>query len=127
MDNKTNNKLPQRKIGNDSVPALGFGLMSLCGFYTENTEEMEKNNLALLTQAADAGETFWDTSDLYGPYKSEELVGKWFKQTGRRSEIFLATKFGIVCSSDFKMSVRGDKEYVREAFEASLKRLGTDY
>jgi len=126
--NKT--KLPQRKLGNETVPALGFGLMGMSMAYkhTDDPEEAEKKHLELLTKAADAGMTFWDTSNIYGPFTNEELIGKWFKLTGRRKEIFLATKFGI--SYDPKTGqrvIRGDKEYVKECIEGSLKRLQTDY
>ena len=126
----TQSKLPQRKIGNDSVPALGLGLMGMSAFYThgDSPEVAEKKHLELLTKAADAGMTFWDTSDIYGPFTNEELIGKWFTLTGRRKEIFLATKFGI--SYDPKTGqrvIRGDKEYVKECIEGSLKRLQTDY
>ena len=122
--------LPQRQIGNDSVPAIGMGLMSMTGFYThdEDPAEAERKHMEVLTRAADAGETFWDTSDIYGPYTNEELIGRWFKQTGRRNEIFLATKFAVYFDPVAKaVKVRGDKPYVRQALEASLKRLGTDY
>lgn len=122
-------KLPQRKIANENVPAIGLGLMGMSAFYKydEDATEAEKKHLELMTKAADMGETFWDTSDMYGPYTNEELVGKWFKLTGRRKEIFLATKFGICFLPNGERRVRGDTEYVRQACEASLKRLGTDY
>jgi len=130
MNSNHTHKLPQRKVGDDSVPAFGFGCMGMSGNYlhTEDPIEAEKKHLELLTYAADIGETFWDTSNMYGPYTNEELIGKWFKQTGRRKEIFLATKFGITVSADGKKRIaRGDKEYVKECIEGSLKRLGTDY
>lgn len=128
--NTASSKLPQRKIGNGTVPAVGIGIMGMSDYYKYNEDpiEAEKKHLEVMTRAADAGETFWDTSDVYGPFTNEELIGKWFKLTGRRSEIFLATKFGV--SSDpktGKRSIRGDKEYVRQCIEGSLKRLGTDY
>lgn len=128
MINQT--KLAQRKIGNGTVPAIGIDIMGMSDYYKYNQDpaEAEKQHLEVLTRAADAGETFWDTSDVYRPYTNEELIGKWFKLTGRRNEIFLATKFGV--SSDPKTSkrtIRGDKEYVRQCIEGSLKRLETDY
>ena len=125
--NKT--KLPQRKLGNETVPALGFGLMGMSMAYkhTDDPEEAEKKHLELLTKAADAGMTFWDTSNIYGPFTNEELIGKWFKLTGRRKEIFLATKFGARMGSNGQLEVRGDKEYVKQCIEGSLKRLQTDY
>jgi len=54
------------------------------------------------------------------------LIGKWFKDTGRRKEVFLATKFGNMRYPDGTMGVRGDKEWVKEACNASLERLGID-
>ena len=71
------------------------------------------------------GLNFWVTSDYYGPHTNEELIGKWFKETGRRDEIFLCTKFGprIV---EGKPQVSGKPEWVKTACEGSLKRLNTD-
>jgi len=120
----------QRKIGNDNVAPLGLGCMGMSAGYTfkEDPAEAEKKHLEVLTRAADLGCTFWDTSDVYGPFTNEELIGKWFKQTGRRKEIFLATKFSLYFNPETKsLDVRGDPEYVKQACEASLKRLGTDY
>ena len=65
----------------------------------------------------------WDTADIYGD--NEDLIGKWFKRTGKRSEIFLATKFGFVGGGD--KVVDGSPEHMRRQFENSLRRLGTDY
>ena len=123
-------KLPQRKIGNDQVAALGLGLMGMSGIYhiNETPEEAEKRHLQVLTHAADAGETFWDTSDVYGPFTNEELIGRWFKLTGRRNEIFLATKFGLsVDMQTYTIKINGDRDYIRQAIESSLKRLQTDH
>jgi aryl-alcohol dehydrogenase-like predicted oxidoreductase len=72
------------------------------------------------------GINFWDTSDMYGPFINESLLGRWFTSTGRRSEIFLATKFGCKIA-DGKMALDGTPEYVKAACAASLERLGTDY
>lgn len=80
----------------------------------------------VLTHAADLGVNFWDTSDIYGPHTNEQLIGKWFKDTGRRKEIFLASKFGNLRDAEGKPTVRGDREYVKEACLASLQRLGVD-
>ncbi len=115
--------VPQRKIGQDNVSALGFGLMGMSAFYTHGDDpaEAEKKHLEVMTRAADLGNTFWDTSDIYGPFTNEELIGKWFKMTGRRKEIFLATKFAIFLDPETKsMKVRGDKEYVKSCIEGSL-------
>ncbi|XXG93867.1 hypothetical protein Hte_000116 [Hypoxylon texense] len=85
----------------------------------------DEERLAILDHAYKIGETFWDTSDFYGD--SEDLIGKWFARTGKRSDIFLATKFGGVHLGDGKFGFRGDAAYVHEACEKSLKRMGIDY
>jgi len=72
----------------------------------------------------DSGCTFWDTADIYGD--NEELIGKWFKKTGKRNEIFLATKFGGGNSGESGRMIRADPEYVHEAFNKSLSKLGVD-
>jgi aryl-alcohol dehydrogenase-like predicted oxidoreductase len=68
----------------------------------------------------------WDTSDIYGPHTNEKLLGKWFKETGRRKDIFLCTKFGNLRDADGNPTVRGDAKYVKEACAGSLERLGID-
>jgi len=109
--------LPTRKIGKDNVTAIGFGLMGLSAYYgpIENDEERFK----VLDAAIEEGCTFWDSADIYGD--TEDLVGKWFKRTGKRDQIFLATKFGITPSGS-----NGTPEYVRSSAEKSLKRLGVE-
>jgi aryl-alcohol dehydrogenase-like predicted oxidoreductase len=97
---------------------MSFAYTSFGGY--DDTESGQ-----VLTRAADMGITFWDTSDIYGPYTNEKLIGKWFKDSGRRDEIFLATKFANKME-DGKVVVRGDAAYVKEACAASLKRLGVD-
>ncbi|KAI0517604.1 aldo-keto reductase [Xylaria bambusicola] len=118
-------KFPQRKLGDDLVSAIGLGCMGMTFAYASggfNDEEAYK----VLTLAADSGMTFWDTADMYGPFTNEKLIGKWFKETGRRNEIFLATKFAnrIV---DGNWEITGDPAYVKEACNASLERLQTDH
>ena len=113
---------PKRRIGNDLVSASGLGCMSMAIEYPSRPLNDEES-LQVLTAAADMGVSFWDTSDAYG--NNEQLIGRWFKETGRRDEIFLATKFGIR-REDGKMTVNGSPEYVKEACAASLERLGTD-
>ncbi|KAF9057537.1 NADP-dependent oxidoreductase domain-containing protein [Panaeolus papilionaceus] len=109
--------LPTHKIGNDDVTAIGFGLMGLSAFYgaIENDEERFK----VLDTAVELGCTNWDSADIYGD--NEDLIGKWFKRTGKRNEIFLATKFGVT-----PQGPNGKPDYVRSACEKSLKRLGID-
>ncbi|KAJ9605023.1 hypothetical protein H2200_010412 [Cladophialophora chaetospira] len=113
--------VPLRKLGKDgpSVPALGFGLMGLSGMYGETGDDEER--FQILDRAVQLGETFWDTSDFYGD--SEVLLGKWFKRTGKRNEIFLASKFGIDPSN---FAVDSSAENCRKSCEKSLQRLGVE-
>ena len=69
------------------------------------------------------GCTNWDTADVYGD--NEALIGRWFARTGKRSEIFLATKYGFAPAA--KNGVNGSPEYMRTTFATSLRNLGTDY
>lgn len=111
-------KLPTRKIGKEDVTAIGYGAMS----YDQGTENFEER-LKIFDAVYESGCTNWDTADIYSD--SELLIGEWFKRTGKRSEIFLATKFGFFLQPD--RLINGDPEYVKTAVEKSLKRLGTDY
>ncbi|KAJ7659163.1 Aldo keto reductase [Mycena polygramma] len=109
-----------RKIGSSTFSGIGFGAMGIFSFYgaVESGEERFK----VLDAAHAAGCTFWDTADLYGD--SEELIGKWFKRTGKRGDIFLCSKFGVRMPSH---SIDGSPAYVRTATESSLKKLGVDH
>ena len=104
------------------VSPLGFGGMALTPVYG-GIDPAEA--LQTLRHAVDAGITFIDTADVYGAGSNEELVGQLLK--GRRDEIQLATKFGIEGNAaNGYTGVRGDAPYVRQAAEASLRRLDTD-
>ena len=105
------------------VPAIGLGCMGMSEFYGSTSEAQ---NLRVLDRAAGIGCTFWDTSDMYGPFTNETLLSKALK--GRRERITLATKFGISRSEDGSWEgIKGGADYVRACCDASLKRLGTDY
>ncbi|KIJ48295.1 hypothetical protein M422DRAFT_28388 [Sphaerobolus stellatus SS14] len=118
-------KYPTRQLGRNGpvVSAIGFGTMRI-GFYEKaDNEEVLKT----LTYAADRGVTFWDCADVYG--NTEEVLGNWFKTTGRRSEIFLATKFGARdpdTSNNLNPAINSKPSYIRSAVERSLKKLQID-
>jgi aryl-alcohol dehydrogenase-like predicted oxidoreductase len=105
------------------VPAIGLGCMGMSDFYGSSSEAQ---NLRVLQRAADIGCTFWDTSDIYGPFTNEILLSKAL--AGRRAQITLATKFGVCRGEDGSwQGVKGSAAYVTASCDASLKRLGTDY
>ncbi|KAF9219111.1 Aldo/keto reductase [Gyrodon lividus] len=117
---------PTRNIGQDNVPvsAIGFGAMGISAFYGDI--EPDEERFKVLDAALDGGCTFWDTANIYGD--SEELIGKWFKKTGKRDHIFLATKFGFVRDGrPTKHGVDGSAKNVHESFTKSLGRLGVAY
>lgn len=110
-----------RKLGSDlEVSAIGLGCMGMSFAYGA-TDEAE--SLATIDRALELGVNFLDTADIYGPHTNEVLVGKALK--GRRDKFVLATKFGIVVDPENWgiRGINGKPEYVREAVEASLKRL----
>ena len=97
--------------------------MGMSDFYGASSEA---ENLSVLARAAAIGCTFWDTSDIYGPFTNEILLSKALK--GRRDQITLATKFGVVRGEDGSwQGVNGSATYVKACCDASLKRLGTDH
>lgn len=105
------------------VPAVGLGCMGMSDFYGSSSEAQ---NLAVLARAAELGCTFWDTSDMYGPFTNERLLAKALG--GRRDRITLATKFGISRGEDGSwQGIKGGAEYVKACCDASLQRLGVEH
>ncbi|GAB4418954.1 MAG: hypothetical protein OHK0039_30830 [Bacteroidia bacterium] len=83
------------------VAAIGLGCMGMSDFYGTSSEAQ---NLHVLDQAADMGCTFWDTTDMYGPFTNEQLLSKAL--AGRRDQIVLATKFGVARGADYLSACR---------------------
>ena len=116
--------MQDRELGhsNQTVSALGLGCMGMSEFYGPRDDQ---ESIETIQRALDLGLNFLDTADVYGRGRNEELVGKAIR--GRRGEVFLATKFGNVRNAEGRFAgVNGRPEYLRQACEGSLKRLGLD-
>jgi aryl-alcohol dehydrogenase-like predicted oxidoreductase len=106
-----------------TVSRQGLGCMGMSEFYGPHDDA---ESIAAIHRALELGVTLLDTADMYGPFTNEQLVGRAI--AGRRDEVVLATKFANVRGEDGSfLGVRGDRPYVKQACEASLRRLGTDH
>lgn len=117
--------MERRRLGGQGleVSALGLGCMGMSEFYAGRDEA---ESVATIHRALELGIDFLDTADMYGPFTNEVLVGRAIQ--GRRREVVLATKFGNERRPDGSwVGINGRPEYVRQACNGSLQRLGTEY
>ena len=116
--------MPTRQLGTNgpTVSAIGLGCMGMSDFYGGADEA---RSLRAIDRAVELGVNFLDTADVYGPFTNERLVGRAIRD--RRDEVVLATKFGNVRAEDGTfLGINGKPEYVRQACDASLQRLGVE-
>ncbi|MEU4434832.1 aldo/keto reductase [Nocardia rhamnosiphila] len=111
-----------RYLGELAVSAQGLGCMGMSHGYGTTDDDQ---SIATLHHSLDLGVNFLDTADFYGSGHNEELIGRAI--AGRRDEVVLATKFGFANRLGEPTRIRGDAAYVRQACEASLRRLGVDH
>ena len=117
--------MQERQLGKQGlkVSCIGLGCMGMSEFYGE-TDEQE--SVATIQRALDLGVNFFDTSDMYGPYTNEQLLGKALRT--QRNQVVIATKFGIRRGPEpMQRWIDGNPAYVRQACDGSLKRLGVDH
>ena len=117
--------LPKRKLGRQGleVSAIGLGCMGMSQSYG-SADKAE--SLATIHRAIELGVTLFDTAEVYGPFRNEELVGRALR--ARRRDVVVATKFGFrIVNGKVSSGLNSRPEHVREAVEGSLRRLDTDY
>ena len=116
--------LKKRKLGRQglTVSALGLGCMGMSQSYGFADD---RESIATIHRAIDLGVTFFDTAEAYGPYTNEKLLGKGLK--GRRDKVIVATKFGFLFEEGKIVGLDSRPEHIREALEASLRRLDMEY
>src|SRR3989442_6330424 len=115
--------MEHRRLGHSSlsVPALGLGCMSMSGTYGKGDDAQ---SIEVVHRALDLGVNLLDSSDMYGFGHNEELLGRAVR--GRRDQVVLTTKFGQARTPEGRAIVNGRPEYVGQACDARLQRLGGD-
>ncbi|MGF6888212.1 aryl-alcohol dehydrogenase-like predicted oxidoreductase [Nocardia sp. GAS34] len=111
-----------RKLGELTVGAQGLGCMGMSQAY--GVRDNDDESIATIHRALELGVTLLDTANVYGPETNEKLVGRAI--AGRRDQVVLATKFGIIFDEDGQRA-RGDAAYVKQCCDQSLARLGVDH
>jgi aryl-alcohol dehydrogenase-like predicted oxidoreductase len=121
-------RIPTRTLGADGpeVGAIGLGCMGMSWAYDASQRD-DARSVEVIHRALDLGVTFLDTSDMYGPFTNEELVGAAI--AGRRDEVVLATKAGLVVEdvATYTLSRNASPEHLRRSIDGSLQRLGVDH
>jgi aryl-alcohol dehydrogenase-like predicted oxidoreductase len=115
-----------RKLGSAGleVSAIGLGCMTMSHGYGAPEDRDERESIATVHRAIELGVTFFDTAEAYGPYANEQLLGRAL--TGKRDRVIIATKFGFKLENGVNVGLDSRPGHVREAVDASLRRLGTD-
>ena len=113
-------------LGNLQVSRIGLGAMTMAGTYTSEGNLDNAESIRTIHRALELGVTHIDTAEIYGPFLSEEIVGEAIK--GRRDQVVIATKFGLVSHPDGRPGViDSSASNVKAGIDGSLRRLGTDH
>ncbi len=118
--------MQKRKLGNGGleVSAIGLGCMGMSYSYGTAEERDESESVATIHRALELGMTFFDTAEMYGPYKNEELLAQALHR--KRESVIIATKFGFKIEDGRMVGLDSRPQHIREAVEGSLRRLATD-
>ena len=119
--------LTARTLGTQGliVSSLGLGCMGMSQSYGAPEERDERESIATVHRAIELGVTFFDTAEVYGPYRNEELLARALQ--GRREHVVIATKFGFRIENGASTGLDSRPQHIREAVEGSLRRLATDH
>jgi aryl-alcohol dehydrogenase-like predicted oxidoreductase len=119
--------MEKRELGTEGleVSCIGLGCMGMSQSYGSAADRNDAESIRVIHRALELGVNFFDTAEIYGPFKNEELVGKALK--GRREEAIIATKFGFKIEGSFPYPLDSHPKRIKAAVEGSLKRLGIEY